>query len=276
MRSGCPARWTCGCARRCYRSSSAPVLRRKRTSAGRPAPNYPVRSAPGRVAAAQAECAVERWGVVRHREGRPEQPGHTLLGAERLEERLDRRDVRRGGLVGLPGGTGQVPAVDHELVQRDRRDLGGGQLDPARGRRPLPRARFAPGGDQGVQPRRQELAPAGVEVLRRRHRCFGGLLPRRGAQPFGQAHDVVEQRGDGGVGARGRGAECGVGNAGKERREPAGGEFEVGNGHEVLTGRRPRNSSLPPVSHRAPAAVRGRRSAPAAPARSAPPAARRA
>ena len=32
----------------------------QRTSAGRPAPNYPVRSAPGRVAAAQAECAVER------------------------------------------------------------------------------------------------------------------------------------------------------------------------------------------------------------------------
>ncbi len=46
---------------------------------------------------------------------------------------------------------------------------------------------------------------------------------------------MVEQGGDGRVGARGRGVEGRVGHAVEQRGEPAGGGFEVGNGHVVLT-----------------------------------------
>ena len=127
--------------------------------------------------------------------------------------------------------------MHHQLVQRDDRDLRGGHLDAARARDPLPRGRVPPGRDQRVQPLRQDGAPLRVEVRRRRLRSTrSGSFGGRGAQTLAETHDVVEQAGDRRVRARCGGVEGGVGHAVEQRGKPAGGGFEVRNGHGVLTG----------------------------------------
>ena len=62
-----------------------------------------------------------------------------------------------------------------------------------------------------------------------------GSFRAEAAQALAEPHEVVEQGGDGALDAGGRGVEGGVGHAVEQRGDPAGGRFEVGNGHVVLT-----------------------------------------
>src|SRR3546814_13993023 len=54
-------------------------------------------------------------------------------------------------LVGLAGGAGQVPAVDHHLLEGDEPGDRGGHLDRAGHGHALPRRRVAPRCDETVE-----------------------------------------------------------------------------------------------------------------------------
>ena len=122
-----------------------------------------------------------------------------------------------------------------ELVQGHGGDLDGRHLHPARARHPLPRGRLR-------QATTRASSRFGRTVRHSGSRCcplraaLVRFLRRRGPQPFGQAHEMVEQAGDGRVRAGRWGVESRIGYAREQVDDPAGGGFEIGNGHVVVTG----------------------------------------
>lgn len=204
-----------------------------------PASSRRAGSAPAGVAARVAESTVELRSVVRHGDGGPEEPRAARRPPDR--GRRPREREHGGGARGvaaerLPRRAGEVPAVQHELVQGDDAHHLGGRLDTTGSRRAFP----CPGGRPGLHQRREPLwqkdsplriegvgvgLPGSPPVVHR------WRLARRPGEGQTQAHEVVEQACDGYALAGGGGVQAVVTDAVEEAPDDPGRGCEVDRWH---------------------------------------------
>lgn len=193
---------------------------------------------PHRIPSTEPEKLMERRCILRHGHRRPEQAGHALWPRRGSDEPEARIDAPQISLVGLGGRAGQIPAMQHELVECHNSSHGGGHLDAAYRSRPGSRCGSAPGRDKGVKARGQRGTP--VRLQRRRAACrrWANIwrLLRAAAERRGEPEQVAEQITDSHFGTRGGSAEPVVGDTREKPGDTVRGGSEIHkNGHVVTT-----------------------------------------
>jgi hypothetical protein len=204
---------------------------------------------PPGVATREAEGTVEWWrvlGYVHHRAEQPGAPGRLLRLRRRAGEGEDHRGAGRVAGERLAGRAGQVPAVQHQLVEsHGAHHLRRQPHTPGLGH-PVPGRRLAPGRHQLVEALREQGAPPRIEVLGGRRprprpgaavRGLGGLAGRPGERER-QAEQMVQQGSDRVLGARRRSGEVVVGDAVQEAGDLSGGGLQIDGGHDGSSQRR--------------------------------------
>jgi hypothetical protein len=192
------------------------------------------RRLPARVTAGDPEDTVEDRRVGGDADLRPEQP----LGAagpevpDHVEHGVEAGPVVPGGLPDRPG---QVPTVDHQLVQSDDAGDVPGQVDAARRGHAGPGGRVAPRLGQLGQLPWDAGAPVGPELGAVAGRSsLERTLDRRHREGERRPADVVQQVGDGVGGTRRRLVQGNVRGGLHQARHPTCRRFEInGRGHRL-------------------------------------------